>query len=251
VTPEIIQQGSKINYLEVPQLKITFLNAANFIKGSVFDLATQFGLNFEPTFFPVSWNQPEYYNYVGPKPNLCDFFCYSDSTSDKDIKKTFYSRVPELFNVKDQLLANVRNESLLFAKSCLVYLKNAFKIQNEWAIISGKETEAIHSFGWNIISLSGFAFAVYRFYFMNDYDIYSVMKPYSTGVLSSRGEYEWTSYLDYTKKDNDVILNEFNNFSGQPYFGKYHVDAYSPITKTVYQFFGCRYHYHPPEGTNL
>lgn len=247
VTPEIIQQGSKINYLEVPQLKITFLNAENFVKGSVFELAAQFGLSFNHTFFPISWNQPELYKYEGKKPNLADFFWYSDSAADKAIKKTFHGTLPELFIAKDQLLATVRNESLLFAKACLLYLKNAFSLQNDLAKISGKETEAIHSFGWNIFSLSGFAYSVYRFYFMNDCDIYSVMKPYSSGITSSRGEYEWTTY-ENEKLYGDMILNEFNNFSGQTSFGKYHVDGYSPITKTVYQYYGCTFHYHDPNG---
>jgi len=242
ITPSIIQKGNKIQSMEVQSLKIRFLNSACYLKGSIYDIGNQYQIQFSKTFFPDSWNSENCYDYNGVKPEEKDFFCFSDTNNDRANKKDFYNTQPDKWVMKDELLITIRNETLIYAKALLCFLQQCFELEDAIAIRLKKTQSAIHPFGYHIASLSGFSYAVFCFYYMNDFDIYTVLNPYtSLPTRSSLPEYEYTSWLDW-KHDN--IKNAFNCFSGQRVFGRHYVDAYSEESKTIYQLRGCQFHCH-------
>jgi hypothetical protein len=153
--------------------------------------------------------------------------------------------------MKENLISTLRLECLTFLKSSLLFVTQCFEMQDLIKILFPAKTGEIHPFGWRISSISGFTFAVFSYYFMNDYEMFSVMHPFiGKNTKTSLGEYEWTSYMDYTNSGED-ITSTFNSFDGQKGFGKHFVDGYSAKTKTVYQYKGCEFHFHiPPDCLN-
>jgi hypothetical protein len=239
ITPNIIQDGNQVNLLEVTSLKLKFVLNGNYLKGSIFNLATQFGLVFKKSFFPYSWNKETFYSYVGTKPSVDDFYFFSDTPEEKKEKQNFHSTIEEPWCFKDALISNVRNECQTFTKSCLAFLTQCFELQDLIRSQVSNKTGEIHPYGWRISSISGYTFAVFAYFFMNDFEMYSVMHPFSGNVTqTSQGEYEWTSWLDSNNSELEIIT-AFNSFDGQKGFGKHYVDGYSAKNKTVYQFKGC------------
>jgi len=246
ITPSIIQKGNTILSMDIASLKIRFLNSSSYLKGSTFEIASQYRIPLCSMYFPASWNVEEFYNYSGTKPNQTDFFCFVDSDEVRSDKKYYWKNLPNNWVMKEELVRTLRNETLIFTKSLLCFLQQCFELQDAIAESIKKKPSAIHPFGHNITSLSGFSYSVFCFYYMNDTQIFSVMKPYtSLPTRISRGEYEYTSWLDW-KFYEEKIETAFNCPSGQACFGKHYVDAYSPVSKTITQYRGCEFHCHVP-----
>jgi hypothetical protein len=243
--PDVVQKGSQLFVIEVPVFKCRFLNFAHYLKGSIFDIGSQMCVNFEKIFFPESWNQTVNYFYNDQIPQLCDYYLFNDTPNLKEEKKKFYSTLEYPWNFQNQIFFSTKNECSVFTNSCLNFLQLCFQLQVKIANCTKQINviqEAIHPFGAQICSLSSFTMAIFKYYFYNQatYKIYSVMAPYNgTCTKSSKGEYEFFSYLCYTRPELK-LRTAFNHPKGQINFGKYFVDAYSPVTKTVYQYRGCR-----------
>jgi len=159
-------------------------------------MATQYQIQFMPGFFPDSWNKNENYNYNGKKPELCDFLCFSDTPAEIIKKKSWYEAKESPWIMKEELTETLENETLAFTKSMLCFLKQSFELQDKLGTMLSKIPSAIHPFGWNISSLSNFTYAVYCFYYMNKYEVFSVMNPYSNSASqTSAGEYEYIRYI--------------------------------------------------------
>ena len=237
--PNIIQDGNQVNLIEIPSLKLKFLYNGNYLKGSISYLAKQYGVPFEANFFPNLWNNPIYYNYIGKIPPKEDFYLFSDSTEDKLEKDTFHSQLEEPWSMQDALIQNERLHCQKFTLCCLSFVTQCFEFQYLLQKRVPEKIGEIHPYGWKISSLSGFTFAVFSYFFMNDFDMYSVMNPFAGNVTqTSQGEYEWTSWLNWKSHDLN-IETAFNSFDGQKRFGKHAVDGYASKTKTVYQYKGC------------
>ena len=248
ISPDCVQSGHKLNYLEVTCLQMRFINIAMYLKGSLFEIAEQYNIAYEKYYFPTLWNSPTLFEYDGCKPNLQDFFLYCDTICDRNNKKIFYQNLTTPWCLKSELIKCNRNDTIIFVKSSLAFLRQTIELQ-EFLITYLKTTslDIIHPFGWQIFSLSAFTYAVYQYFFLNKYDMFSVMNPYTGGrTNTSRGEYEWTEWLNFKGEGNN-IKNSFNSFEGQINFGKFFVDGYSAEDKIVYQFLGCEYHYHNPK----
>ena len=237
--PNIIQDGNQVNLIEVPSLKLKFLYNGNYLKGSISHLAQQYGVPFENNFFPNSWNTPSFYNYVGKVPPKEDFYLFSDSKEDILKKDEFHSKLTEPWSMQDALIRNERLHCQKFTLCCLSFVTQCFELQNLLRKKKPDKIGEIHPYGWKISSISGFTFAIFSYFFMNDFDMYSVMNPFAGNVTqTSQGEYEWTSWLNWKNYDLN-IETAFNSFNGQKRFGKHAVDGYSSKTKTVYQYKGC------------
>jgi len=238
VTPYIIQQESTINFLEISGLRIKFLLRPAYLKGSAFEVGLQYGIDFEKMYFPDSLNQPKHYNYVGKKPDFQSFLLFTDTKEEIGDKKLFYEKLSSEWNLNQQIMNCFQNESLISVKATLRFLYEAFKLQTTLAAVTGKPANAIHPFNGWIMSLSGFSFSLFHFYYYNDIDAFSVVNPdiLSGRTQTSRPEFEYISWLNFY--NNSFVQGAFNCPEGQRYFGKYSVDGYDAKTKTVYQFRG-------------
>jgi len=239
LVPNVIQDGNQINFIELSCLKLKFVYNGNYLLGSISQMAKQFGVPTETYFFPNSWNQPNNYNYIGKAPPREDFYLFSDSNEEKCKKNEFYSTIEEPWCMYDSLIKSERLKCQTFSLCCLSFLTQCFELQDLLKKKYQKNVAKYTPYGWRISSLSGFTFAVFSYFFMNDFDMYTVMNPFAGNVTkTSQGEYEWTSWLNW--KNYEVnIETAFNSFDGQKRFGKHAVDGYCSKTKTVYQFKGC------------
>jgi hypothetical protein len=238
VIPNVIQRGPQIVVIEIIGLHIKFLSRHSYLSGSLFEIGRQYNIKFDKQFFPDSWNQPKYFNYKGERPPFEDYLTFKDSKEDISDKKTFYHKLPMHWCFKTQIVDVFVHETNIFIDACLKFLTEAFKLQKTLCLLTEKEKNAIHPFGSKIVSLSGFSYTVFRFYYMNNYEMYSVMSPFVNGrTQTSRGEYEYISYLNFTEYPK-FIQGAFNCAEGQKNFGKFSVDGYCAETKTVYQYKG-------------
>jgi hypothetical protein len=239
VQPDLIQSGQKIIAMNVSGLKLRFLNYSSYLTGSLREIGEQYRISSDPHYFPESWNEQIKYNFNGEKPPLSEFFCYSDTNDDKEKKKVFHENLDVEWNLADQLIKSCRKDCELLSRSLLLFLCQCFELENKLASKTKKTPNAIHPFGGNLCSISGFTFHMYSFYFMNDFELYTVMNPYSTGsTQTSGGETEWSSWLEW-KFPQEQIIHFFNSPFGQKSFGRRHVDAYSEKSKEVFQYKGC------------
>ena len=191
--PNIIQDGNQVNLIEIPSLKVKFLYNGNYLKGTVADLAQQYGVPHDIYYFPNSWNKSCNYNYQGKVPPVHDYYLFSDSNEEKLQKDNFYKTIIEPWSMQDALLKNTRLQCQTFTLCCLSFVTQCFEFQELVQKKKPQKIGEIHPYGWKISSLSGFTFAVYSFFFMNDFEMYTVMNPFSGNVThTSQGEYEWT-----------------------------------------------------------
>jgi len=198
LVPSVVQRGHKIQNLELSSLQVSFVNILSYLDGSIYEMARQYAIEFEPTYFPDGWNQEQFYDYAGGKPLLSDFFHYLDSTTEKSYIQLSYESMPAHWKMRESLMADVKNQTLIFTKAVLSFMKQAFHLQQKCSEMTGKSTEAIHPFGWKVISLSGFTFAIAKYYFLDEHDLFSIMSPYSSGsTRTSQGEYEYMTYLNW------------------------------------------------------
>ena len=213
-----------------------FILRNSYLKGTTSELGSQYGIDFEKSFFPDFLNVPKNYNFIGNKPDLSTFIKFSNSSKQVDEVNLFYEHMPNEWNFNEELLKNFLIESLVSAKAILMFLREAFHLQSTIASLTNKPINAIHPFGGRLVSLPGFAFAIFHFYYYNDVNAFSVMNPDANGrTQTSRGEYEYISWLNF--KGSDFIQGNFSA-EGPKHFGKFYVDGYNQRTKTVYQYKG-------------
>ena len=238
VVPFIIQQESTINYLEVTGLRIKFILRNSYLKGSAFEVGTQYDIKYERKYFPDVLNHTKYYNFIGKKPDFQNYQLFTDTLEETEEKKNFYETLPSEWNFNEQIMSCFQNETLVSVKATLKFLQQAFNIQKVLATVTGKPPNAVHPFNGPIMSLSGFSYALFHFYYYNDLDVFTVMNPdvQSGRTQTSRPEFEYISWLNF--HHGGFIQGAFNCPEGQKYFGKYSVDGYNAVTKTVYQFRG-------------
>ena len=208
--PNIIQDGNQVNLIEIPSLKLKFLYNGNYLKGTVSELAQQYGVPFETYYFPNSWNRPCNYNYKGRVPSVEDYYLFSDSTEEKLQKDEFYKTIEEPWCMQDALIKNTRLQCQTFTLCCLSFVTQCFELQELLQKKKPEKKGEIHPYGWRITSLSGFTFAVFSYFFMNDFEMYSVMNPFSGNVThTSQGEYEWTRCQFYQRFVRVYFLQKY------------------------------------------
>jgi hypothetical protein len=95
------------------------------------------------------------------------------------------------------------------------------------ATVTGKQPNAVHPFNGHIVSLSGFPYALFHFYYYNDLNAFTVMNPdmLSGQTQTLRPEFEYILWLNF--HHGRFIQGAFNC-----------PDGYNAVTKTVYQFRG-------------
>ena len=132
----------------------------------------------------------------------------------------------------------------MMVSSCLKFLKEAidFQVQLQTHLdINCKKI--IHPFGHKSSSISALSYNQFALFYLQNVNLYATKFDYTGGNSKvSTLEYEFACYNEFMFKDFEY-QHAFNNPNGQKTFGKYKADLYSPVTKTVYNFHGCEFHY--------
>lgn len=245
LNPTAIQKGRTVKKISLANRKIDFILFENYCKGSLNELSSQFNLNRSTYYFPMNFNQSKYYGKTIELPSFDTFLKFNDTSEEVKLKQQFYENLPGSFNVNVELYRVVTENLKTFLLSVIRFVDHSFKIQASLAQVSNnKDLAACHPFGQSTLSISGHAMAIFKFYFYNAFNGYSVDRPY-TGFFSkvSIPEFEYLSFLTYTKPQENII-HAFNRREGQMSFEHITVDGYSPVSATVYQFHGCQFHGH-------
>lgn len=238
--PTVVQSGRLVKKIDIPSIDLKFLLFENYCGGSLYDLVKQFGLKREIHVFPMAYNTQKYFKTVLELPSFDSFLDFTDTDEVCELKLNYYRKLASPYSVTDELY-KVMTENLKTFLLCVTsFVRLTFELQGQLATIAKSiEPCALHPFGANVMSLSSLAMALFKYYFLDKYDICTVLRSY-TGFHSkvSSPEYEYLSFLAYTKPE-DQIQHAFNSREGQKRFDHIIVDGYSSKTRTVYQFNGC------------
>jgi len=238
--PTVVQSGRLLKKIYLSCLDITFLLFENYCKGSLNDLQSQFELRRDVAYFPMIYNSKSYHGKIIDRPNFKQFLSFTDTADDRQKKLAFYSTLPAQFDVNYYLMFTVTENLKTFLLSVIKFVQLCFELQDLIGHITGETTPyPCHPFASNILSMSGFAMAIFKFYYLNNYAVYSVLRPY-TGFFSrvSSKEYEYLSFMSYTRPAEDIV-HAFNSTRGQMRFDNVIVDGFGKNSQTVYQFHGC------------
>jgi len=199
-------------------------------------------------------NCEENYNYNGNLPEKEDYLLFVDTMLQVKEKTQFHQTLTTLSGncwcFKENLLKSVKQEAVITLKTCTEFLKACFIFQEnikKW--LDNTDKKFIHPFDRNIISISGYTFKVCNLFFLNNYNLFGVNYQYTGNfVNTSRGEIEFATFKTISEPEKNWVYH-YNNPMGQKTFNNHKVDLWSP-DGTVYQFYGCEFHYHlPPDCT--
>ena len=247
-TPKLLNKSRKLFSVTLENHQLRFIDACNFFSGQLHDVALQFEVDFDKKFFPDSLNRTSNYQVNGSFPALSNFINISDSLSVQKDKQTFWDK-NHLQNwcFETEIVNHSKHCTELLAKSCLTFLKQTFHLQERIKKIEKIDSRLVlHPFAKGICSKSSFTFNIHKVYYLNKYDLETVMFEQTSNMKNvSRGEYEFSSFKSLTEPENGWI-HALNSSSGQKKFGNYHVDLYSEKLNTIIQFDGCLHHSHKP-----
>jgi len=246
--PKVIQNGRKIIFMEVQNFNLRFLTSHSYLEGSEFQLAKQYNVNLEPYFFPDSLKNPCYFHYNDKVPNIEHFYSFNDDNNLKKQKLSFVDKLKKdnyVWNFQKELLRYCDEKVWFLTLACLKFLKESFNFQvlikNENKI---HDNELLHPFGYEICSMPGFTFKLYKILYLNYEEMYVVKNEYGVNNKNvSKLEFEWASLMEHKYPQSD-FLSAFNNPLGQQYFKEAIPDLYSPVTKEAHFFHGCKWHGH-------
>ncbi len=203
-------------------------------------------------FFCFSLNRTSQYRFNGSFPGLSDFINISDNLSVQKDKQLFWDNHHlQSWCFQTEIINHSKHCTEILAKSCLFFLKQTFCLQERIKKIEKFESSLIlHPFAKGISSRSSFTFNVHKVFYLNKYDLETVMFERTSNMKKvSLGEYQFASFKSLTEPEAKWI-HALNSKTGQKKFGNYHVDLYSEKLNTVINYSGCVYHAHDPCKAN-
>ncbi|MEY3371094.1 MAG: hypothetical protein RLZZ392_120 [Pseudomonadota bacterium] len=215
-----IDQGNKTMYLKTVKPNIRFIDSISFFMCPLRDLPETFGLiEIKKGYFPLFFNKPENYKYIGPIP-------------DKNMKEKDAEPFDIWYENEKNKIFNFDEEFLSYCDSDVQVLReswNAFTTLFTNLEISEGEKNKLNPADY--ITLASYVQAIYRTYFMPEKSI-NIIKEINQNTSVVEME-----YLLHMEKN---ILNR--PLDRQKKIDKYFVDGYDEKTNTVYEFNGCYYH---------
>ena len=239
-SPEISTRGSRILEITVPSTKVRFVDSLNFIPASLSKLPKMFDLaELKKGFFPYKLNTPQNQTLptlptYPPKELFCPDNmpgCFSEKTGElsgvvKDFDFWYESVKDQPFDLHKELLEYCISDVTILKQACLQF-RNDFISETE-----------IDPFISNI-TLSQLCMDFYKS---------TYLKPDTIPIIPPQGYYneerqseiglKWIKYIE--KELGRSLVKKGNN--GEHKIGKYRVDGYDEVTKTVYEFLGDYYH---------
>jgi len=239
--PSVVQSGRVIKKISLSDMDLSFVLFENYCKGHLGNWLEQFEIKRPRFYFPSAFNDPKYHGQVITKPEFSHFQCFTDTAEDVKSKIEFYKTISSTIDVNLFLYQTLSENLKSFLMCVTKFIEMCFELQTILKdVTNGQESHPIHPLDPKIMSLSSFAMAVFKYFYLNHYDVKSVLNAY-TGCpsKSSAPEYEYLVFLSYTKTE-EAIQHAFNTTEGQQRFRHILVDGYSSVAKTVYQFHGCQ-----------
>lgn len=248
ICPHIVKKGNQIILLEIQEIGIRFLSSSSYVSGDTYNLAKQFGVDFQEIYFPTKLIFFRNFQYCGQIPDEVHFISTWD-TNEEIIKKRAFvrSKSSQKWNFSKEILMQTDEKVLLLAHSLLLLLSESFEVQQKLKQSLGMHNECnfLNPFNFPICSISGFVYRLFKCLYMNELNLFSVNNEYGSKFSRqvSKVEFEYACYMDY-KYPKKEFQTAFNNKNGQRYFKETTPDLYSAITKEAVYLHGCYYHAH-------
>lgn len=219
---ELIMAGLKL--LKIDIANVRFLDSLSLFQQRLSALPKSFGFesHVRKGFFPHLFNKEENFEYNDILPSL-DYFGikYMKPEVAKSLREWHTERSLEKFNFKYELMEYCANDVKILTMSIMTF-RNLFETTTGIDPLTRAFTLAS-------IGLEYFRAAV-----LTDKTIgICPINGYDSCRLQSKVAKVWMDYIEHI---NDItILRE-------QHIGTFWCDGFAPNTKTVYEFFGCRYH---------
>jgi len=246
ICPNVVRKGREILLLEIPHMSIRILNSNNFIKGNEFEIAQLFNFSNKPIYFPYKFLIPENLNYADAIPDFLYFHNFSDSSEILLMKRAYHEdHQKNIWKLSNELLSYSDIKLLLLTKTMCEFVKECYTLQIHCMFLKPQhEKKFFHPFTKPLCTLGGFVSKLFKFYFLNEYPIYTVNFEYGFKMHQvSALEYQFTSFKEYMNPE-EKFLSAFNNENGQKKFQGIIPDLYSITNNELYCFNGCFVHGH-------
>ena len=233
--PTIVRKGPRIVLLIIEEVKLRILSSTHYIEGNEYDLAKHFNLVYEEIYFPCNFLGD--INYEGNVPNFSDFIGATDSETIISQKLDFYRSIClKKWNFKKELFTYLTQKLMLLTHAMLIFLHESFSFQSLIKAETGlNHLASLNPFNGPICTLGGFIYRVFKFFYLNQSNIYIVKHENGrAGRNSSRLEHQWASYLDFTQPEKKFVF--------QKYFLQAVPDLYSPVDGLCVFINGCFFH---------
>ena len=236
IVPKIINKNSTILLIDVPDLKLRFLNLVNFLPYT--------RLNEIPNipFFPEHFLCKEtLQSNLIPYKNM--FFCYLDTIEVRNKKEAFYDSLDlENWCYKTRAMQYCSKVINALIQQTYIFIEGARSFQERAFAYYGMDFRFIHPFADNV-SRNGYVFHLFQFLDFNNRDIYTISREYS-GVADrvSKPEMEWVQFLEF-KNPSAKMIHAWSPY-GQKRFNATVPDCLDESNGIAYFFMGCYYHSH-------
>ena len=201
-------------------------------------------------FYLCRFNAEKNYDFNGPIPDISNFILFSDKKQEVEDKKIFVDNFGKNnWNFKEQICSVLASDLLIFATSCLTFIKNTFDFQARLKQhLNIQNNLIIHPFGDNTTSIASFSQKQFSYYYLNEFEMFAVKNEYS-GIIGnvSSGEYEFVCFKTFANPEKKYV-HSFNSPTGPKKFKKFSVDLYSEVAKEVVEYHGCYTHGHYGES---
>ena len=246
LTPKVINRHNAILFIDVPELQLKFLNLTNFLP---FATSSEFVSNFFPENI-ISMRSV----LRNVRPNVEDFFSFSDSLDLIEKKRAFFKKLDvsywdffrEMILYSESFVNEIICQTNQFLNEARAFQKLAF---SQYC----KEFKFLHPFK-DSVTKNGYIFKLFLYLDLNYRPIFAIPREY-TGIFDrvSKKEVQFVQYL-MTNNPEDTFVHAFSPY-GQKRFktsvGVTIPDAINVPKKVAYYFHGCFYHSHDPKICHL
>jgi hypothetical protein len=234
VTPEVIMNGSKCTYLQLPVQKVRFVDSLNFLPMALAKIPETFGFEeMRKGHFPHYFNTLVNANYNGPLPAK-EMYGYTYMKPDQ--RKAFdqwYDREVERgtqFNMQTDLLSYCENDVTVLRIGCSRFRRLLIDIGNTDPF---KES----------VTIASCAQLIFRKLFLRPYQI-GIVPPsgYRPLANQSKKALQWLSWVAHKQ---NIEIRDSRHPEGEYKVDNYAVDGFNQADNMVYEFLGSYWHGDP------
>ena len=172
--PTIVRKGPRIVLLIIEEIKLRILSSNQYIDGNEYDLAKHFDLAYEEIYFPCHFLENT--EYEGKVPDFSEFVQATDPETIISRKLDFYRSIClKKWIFKKELFTYLTQKLMLLTHAMLIFLHESFSFQSLIKAETGlNHLASLNPFNGPICTLGGFIYRVFKFFYLNQSNIYIV-----------------------------------------------------------------------------
>ena len=229
ILPYVIYNGCKIMFMEVPKLRIRFIDSLNFLQMPLKAFPKTFGMSeLKKGYFPHYFNKKCNKTYIGTIPSK-RLYGHNQMKPDERSKfsKWYEERVSEnyVFDFKKEILEYCRSDVDILRRGIMKLREDFIKLENIDPL--------------RYITIASVCMTIYRSNYMPNKTI-AIVPEYAKTDNYSKMSIIWLNYMS-----NGVNIQHALNGGEKELTidGKiYKVDGFCEETNTVYEYNGCFWH---------